>query len=129
MKKHILTLLVVFIFGLITFSQTKEGDINIESSPKIEALIAKKVKYNKSNPKIKGYRIQLFSGSETGARNTRNKYLALFPNSSTSIDWDSPQWKVRVGKYLTRLEVDRAYEEIKIAFNFAVIVENLEFRL
>jgi hypothetical protein len=105
------------------FSQIDKGTIAIESSPAIKTIVTKRINYNKSNPKIDGYRIQLFNGSESGAVNTRNRFSALFPNTATSIDWDSPEWKVRVGKYKTRLAVDKAVDEIKKAFGNAIVVE------
>ena len=123
MKYKILSILTIVFTCFLSFSQIQEGTITINSSPEIKSIITKKISYNKSNPSIKGYRIQLFNGSESGANGTRNKFSALFPNIPTSIDWDSPEWKVRVGKYRTRLEVDKAVEEIKLTFGNAIVVE------
>jgi len=122
-KNVILTLILVIFTNFFGFSQIEEGVVTVESSPEIKTIINKKINYNKSNPSIEGYRIQLFNGNESGANDTRNKFLALFPNTPTSLDWDSPEWKVRVGKYKTRLEVDKAIEEIKKAFGYAIVVK------
>jgi hypothetical protein len=122
--KYKIQFIIAFLFVCnYGYSQITEGTLEVNSSSEIKKLIQKKISYNNSNPKIKGYRIQLFNGSESGANNTRNKFLALFPNATTSVDWDSPEWKVRVGKYKTRLEVDKAVEEIKLAFGNAIVIE------
>jgi len=118
----LLNLIFVIFFCLVGFSQT-EGTITIESSSKIKSIIAKKIEYNKTNPKINGYRIQLFNGSETGAIKVLGKFNALFPDTPTSIDWVTPEWRVRVGKYKTRLEADKVYEEIKLTFGSAMIIK------
>lgn len=122
--KHKTQFIIAFLLICCSgYSQIKEGTLEVHSSADIKNLIQKKINYNNSNPKVKGYRIQLFNGSESGANRTRNKFLALFPNATTSVDWDSPEWKVRVGKYKTRLEVDKAIEEIKLAFGNAIVIE------
>ncbi|MCF6349540.1 MAG: SPOR domain-containing protein [Flavobacteriaceae bacterium] len=121
--KHKKIFALALLINFISFSQIDEGTVTIESSSAIKAIVAKKIKYNKSNPKIDGYRIQLFNGSESSAVSIRNKFIALFPDTATSIDWDSPEWKVRVGKYSTRLSVDKAIVEIKKTFTNAIVVE------
>jgi hypothetical protein len=127
-NKIYLSLLICLFIGFCSFSQVEKGTINIESSVSIKNLMTKKVNYNKSNPRIDGFRIQLFNGSESGANSTRSRFLALYPNETISVDWDSPEWKVRVGKYKTRLDVDRALEKIKLAFQYAIVV-NMKIRI
>lgn len=123
LKNKTLNLIVLIFTCFIGFSQIEEGSVIIDSSTEIKTVVSNKIKYNKSNPKVDGYRIQLFNGSESGAINTRGKFAALFPETPTSVDWDSPEWKVRVGKYSTRLAVDKAIDEIKKTFGNAIVVE------
>lgn len=108
---------------MFAYSQTQEGNINIDCSSEINSLITKKISYNKEQHIIDGYRIQLFYGSENGVANARNKFVSLFPNTTTYIDYESPEWKVRVGNYKTRLEADRALQEIILSFGDAIVIE------
>ncbi len=122
--KHITFSLLLFILSSkLTFSQNNNGHISIDCSPEINTLIAKKINYNKENHTIDGYRIQLFYGSENGVNSARNKFRALFPNTATYVDYESPEWKVRVGNYKTRLEADRALQEIILNFGDAIVIE------
>ncbi len=123
MKQQIYIFLF-FLFSLFSgFSQTQTGTIHIDASSEINTLITKKIDYNKENRTVDGYRIQLFYGSENGVSSVRNKFASLFPNTATYVDYESPEWKVRVGNYKTRLEADRALQEIILNFGDAIVIE------
>jgi hypothetical protein len=51
--------------------------------------------------------------------------MSLFPNTKIKIQFFSPEWKVLIGNYKTRLEVDRALMEVKEAFPNAIPVTDL----
>ena len=97
-----------------------EGVVHIQSSEKIKLLIAKKRAYNKNIKKVKGYKIQLFYGSEQAAYRVRDKFSSVFPDTSIQIKFFSPEWKVWVGSYKTKLEVDRVLKDIKETFPSAI---------
>jgi hypothetical protein len=119
--KHFIFCLLVFL-GISVFSQ-KNGVINIDTPSDVKAIIQKRISYNKSNSKTKGYRIQIYYGSENGAMAAKNKFSELFPNTSTYIEYDSPDWKVKVGNFKTKLEADKAREEILLVFDGAFVLE------
>lgn len=120
------TSLLSFIFiALLTFTslaQQKEGELQIETSAKIDAVVAQKKQYNKNLESIKGYRIQLFYGSEKSAYKIKDEFRALFPDITTKIIFSSPQWKVQVGNFITRLEADRTLISIKKEYPGAIIL-------
>lgn len=122
-KNNIINTFFIFLFSIIGHSQIQEGVINVDVPPSIKSVITKKIAYNKTQPRIEGYRIQLFYGSESGAIKTRNEFLAAFPNTATYIEYDSPDWKVRVGNYKTRLDVDKSIGEIKAIFGNAIVLK------
>ncbi|MCB0475351.1 MAG: hypothetical protein KDC69_06730, partial [Flavobacteriaceae bacterium] len=62
------TLILALFISLISNAQ-QNGTVNIQSGAKINAVIAKKRAYNKEK-EIKGFKIQIFNGSEQGAYNT-----------------------------------------------------------
>ncbi len=113
---------VFFLIGMLSYAQ-ETAKITIDSSPEIKKLIENKIAYNKTHQTQKGYRIQLFYGSESGAINTRANFTSLFPNTATYIDYEAPDWKVKVGNFKTRLEADKALEEIKLAFGNAFVLK------
>ncbi|MGB5363714.1 MAG: hypothetical protein WBN17_10460 [Aureibaculum sp.] len=110
-----------FLFSNQVFSQN-EGKLEIQSSEKIKNIIKQKEAYNKQLKNIKGFKIQLFNGSEQGAYKTREDFSTMFPDIEIKIQFFSPEWKVRVGNYKNRLDADRALFEIKQAFPGAIIL-------
>jgi len=100
-----------------------DGIIKVESSPKIKNLIKNKIDYNSTNTSEKNYHIQIFYGSENGAIRTQNKFRELFPNTSTSLEFDSPNWKIKVGNYRTRLIADKHLQKIKLEFEGAIVLK------
>lgn len=115
--KHIFlsTLLFLFIGTSSSFSQSQNND-----NEKIESLIAKKRAYNKRYGS--GFRIQLYNGSETSAKQIRAKFRVLHNKVSTYLKFDSPDWKVHIGNYKTKLEADKALLLFKDDFTSAIVI-------
>ena len=123
-KFKIYTLFTIVFCMLLSFqsnAQQTEGTVKIESTTEIDDMIAQKKEYNESSGTIKGYKIQLFYGNEKDAYEVKGEFKAIFPEISTKIIFSSPEWKVQVGNYKTRLEADNALVEIKIDFPNAII--------
>jgi len=128
LNKYTILIAAMYMLGSASLAAQNEGSIHIESSENIKHLIAKKRTYNKNKRKIKGYKIQLFYGNEQGAYKIRDKFSEAFPDITTEIRFFSPEWKVWVGSYKTKLEADFALKEIKEAsfnaFVFATEIKN-----
>ena len=119
-KHFIISLALALIFSFSSQAQ-EEGVIKVESSESVKALIAKKLAYNKSLSFIEGFKIQLFYGSEQGAIKVKEDFNSVFPKIESELKFHSPDWKVWVGSYKTRLEADNALVEIKEGFPSAII--------
>ncbi|GAB5401740.1 MAG: hypothetical protein Aureis2KO_33250 [Aureisphaera sp.] len=96
--------------------------VTVNQDEKIPQLLELKKEMEKDNEFTDGYTIQLYSGSlrtaNTVISNYRNKY-AQWP---ASIEYETPNYKVWVGNYSNRLEVDRALLEIHRNFPNALPV-------
>ncbi len=120
-KASLISFAICLFFSALSFAQQTEGIVRIESSAKIDKLLAQKKEYNRNLKTLKGFKIQLFYGNEKGAYEINDEFKALFPEISTKIVFSSPEWKVQVGNYKTRLEADRSLVEIKIEYPSAII--------
>ena len=121
-NKNLFYLLLLSFFFAVNVTAQTEGVIKVESNERIKQLIAKKRAYNKNLTYVKGYKIQLFYGSEKGATSVKDKFNEVFPRVKSELRFDSPDWKVWVGSYKERLEADRALAEIKEGFPSAIIL-------
>ncbi|MEZ4842579.1 MAG: SPOR domain-containing protein [Flavobacteriaceae bacterium] len=121
-RKYTIFIIAIFGFTCSEIYAQKQGVVTVESSPEIKQLIQQKKDYNKSITEVKGFKIQLFYGSEQGAYRIRDEFSSLFPDTEVKIEFSRPDWKVKAGNYKTRLEADRALKEIKEEFSNAIVL-------
>ena len=127
LNKYTILIAAFCLLSSANLTAQSEGTIHIQSSENIKHIIAKKRAYNKNVIKIKGYKIQLFYGNEQRAYKVRDKFSEAFPDIKTEIRFFSPEWKVWVGSYKTKLEADFALKEIKEAsFNAFVFATEIK---
>lgn len=82
----------------------------------IDKIMELKKEHQRLNPKIDGYKVQLYNGDESNAYSVRTKFLTLFPDMKVEITYKAPEWKVQVGNFRTRLEADKSLLKIKEQF-------------
>jgi hypothetical protein len=114
-NKRILIYFLVVLFGGILSSNAQTT-----TSEEVKSLIKKKRAFNKKNGY--GFRIQLDNGLETPVKTTQEKFKLEFPEIKTYILFESPEWKVQVGDYKTRIEADKNLRDIKRKFPAAIVV-------
>lgn len=85
----------------------QEGKVTIEQDGRIAKLLEIKKALNKTDDGEKRYRIQIYNGTLSGARNMATGFKSRFPEWPCDIRFETPNYKVWVGKYRARLEADR----------------------
>ena len=91
----------------------------------IEKLLQKNHKKNYEKLGIKGFCVQIYSGeSREKAQTIKYQFMKNF-NDIASIEYIriSPNWKVRVGKYRTKLEAKKLQSIIQEKYPGAYITE------
>lgn len=85
---------------------------------------------NKNIRYAQGYRVQIYSGnSSEDANRARDKSYSLFPDITPHIVYIQPNFRVKVGDFIDKLEAQRVYVALKIDFPTALIVpERIEIR-
>ncbi len=88
---------------------------------RIDSILSLKKEMMK-NHKIKSfYTIQLFSGSKEGAIKTREDYYKKEYSNEITIEYETPNYKVWVGKFRTKLEADKVFNAIKKDYPYALV--------
>lgn len=100
----------------------EKGTVNINQDEKLVKVLALKKEINRTQGSGNIYRIQIYSGSLSGAQNAIKSFRKDFPNITHISDWDYPNYKVYVGSYRTSIQADKMLIEIRkkypIAFKF-----------
>ncbi len=121
LKFFILLVFIVFLQNNLE-AQTEEGTVRIESSAHIDQMLAQKKNYNKSLDKFQGFKIQIYYGSEKECYEVKEEFKSLYPDIATSIIFSTPQWKLQIGNYRTRLEADHSMVGIKKEYPSAIVL-------
>lgn len=125
---RILTILntTIFIAALTISSQksfAQDGKINIQQNPKFEQLLNEKRKINSSIAVNERYKIQVFSGVAEKAKKTLIECRQNFSNLDGTIIFSTPNYKVWIGNFKSRIEAERNLIEIKKAYPNAYLIK------
>lgn len=119
-KSLVLFTLVLIISTTSVFSQ--QGTLQVNQNEKITELLRIKSNLSKENKLSDDYTIQLFYGELKEANLIIREYNRTESTWPATIEYETPNYKVWVGNYLTRLEADRALIEIKKEFPNAFVL-------
>lgn len=110
------TLAAIVAIVAATASHAQEGQVTIHQDETIATLLDQKTEMTRDGVIGDRYRIQLFSGDNNQASKVIKEYRSLFPEYSSTIVFETPNYKVWVGNFRTSLEADRALLQIKKSF-------------
>lgn len=94
----------------------QQGSVSVVEDPQISKLLALKKSLEKDNKLTDGYTIQLYYGERSSANEAYRKYKNSFAAWPASIEYETPNYKVWVGNFTTRLEADQALVVIQEKF-------------
>ena len=103
-------LFTIFLIGFAFLGSSQEGTINIEQDVKIEQLIEI---YKDANASSGYYQIQVGFGGHEYAQNLKSKIEIDFAGWYSKIDFKEPTYRVRLGKFKTKMEAQRKLIEVR----------------
>jgi len=118
----------LFIFSLLAAlfmgnMQAQEGTVTIKQDEKIPELLMLKKKLEKENKLSDKYTIQLYYGELNRAQRIRANYRNKYGSWPSSIEYETPNYKVWVGNFASRIDADRALLEVKRNFPEAFVLQ------
>ena len=107
-------LLLFSLFSITTNTITAQNsNLNVNQDPKFEQLLNEKRKSNTNLAYSDRYKIQIFNGASEGAKKTLNDFRQEFKNIDGTIIFNTPNYKVWVGNFRTRMEAERNLADIQ----------------
>lgn len=106
------------------FRKTSENfDPNADVTDLLNTKLDTLAENNKKIRYVNGYSIQVYSGSSsTEAYAARDTARVVLPEIRTDVEYKQPIYKVRVGRFTERLEVQRTLLKLKPKFPDAISV-------
>ena len=118
-KSNIYLSLTILLIGFNLMAQ--EGTVTINQDREIEELLKIKKSIETNSDR---YKIQIYSGlSRSAAEKARSEFNENYSDWRTSIEFETPNFKIWVGDFRNRLDADRALIRIKKTFINAFIFQ------
>jgi hypothetical protein len=123
LEKKIIPLAAIFTFFTSDFCLSQNTKFNINSTISIDQLINEKRKVNPSISLNERYKIQIFSGENEKAKKIIIQFKQEFKNIDATIIFKTPNYKVWVGSFKTRMEAERNLIEIKKKYKNVLLIK------
>jgi hypothetical protein len=91
-------------------------------TPQLDALLDTIAQINKIKRFVDGFTIQVYSGKREEAMNVKRQMNTAVPQIESEVFFTEPIYRVKAGKYFTRLQAQEDYLHIKKIFPAAIIV-------
>ena len=105
------------------------GNIRLIQDDKVDLLVSKHIQINQNRNGIDGFRIQIFfdsgNNSKTRARSIYESFLMKYPGVEAYLTFKTPNYKVRIGDFRTKLDAQRFLNGIIADYPNAWIIEDL----
>jgi hypothetical protein len=101
----------------------QEQNITVKQDPKFEQLLNEKQKINASINTNDTYKIQIFSGKSDEAKKTLSAFKREFNSIDGTIIFQTPNYKVLVGNFKTRIEAERNLAEIRKSYKSVFLLK------
>ena len=101
----------------------QDQNLTLNQDPKFEQLLNDKRKINTSISTNDTYKIQIFSGKSDEAKKTLSDFKRENSNIDGTIIFNTPNYKVMVGNFKTRIEAERNLAEIKKRYKLVFLIK------
>ena len=123
LSKHNLLYFFILSSFFCLSSRAQDGKTSVSVDPKIDQLLKEKRKLNTGLFLNEGYKIQIFYGNSEESKKKLQEFKKEFKDLDGTIIFNSPNYKVWIGNFKTRIEVERAMLDIKKKYPTALIIK------
>lgn len=98
-------------------------EARVTVNKQLDAVLDSIDQINLNRKYIEGYTIQVYSGTnKDDALNVKKQLTISVPHLTSEVQYEQPNFKVRSGRYYTRLEAQKDFNQIKKFFPAAIVV-------
>ena len=127
MKRVIIYLLLAMVASNI-YAQ-KRGTFQIVGDRKVSHLVDTHIEFNERVKTIPGFRIQIASvsgnNSKSKAFTIKEQFMSEYPEIKAYLIFDEPNFKVKVGDFVSKLDAFVFLQKIKSQYPCSIIKDNV----
>lgn len=116
---------VLVVLSVILFNQLN-AQVTIEKDPRIDQLVKNQSQIipPATSPQISGYRIQLsFDQSKSVIDEQRARFVAMFPKVDTYVEYNAPNYFLKVGDFRSQLEAENIKAQVQAQFPLSFVIK------
>ena len=121
--KNLKFIFFLFINFFISFSYAQEGKITIHQDNKLINLMELKKAVNKEDFTSGQFTVQIFNGTYEEGDRLMKEIILEDKFKDVYISFETPYYKIRIGKYISKIEAIKELEKIKKTFPAAFILK------
>lgn len=119
MNRFGLAFLFALLGGFVLHAQ--RGQVSIVQDPEIDRLLDV---YKEAKANAEYFTIQVGFGTYDFAEELRDEVSIEFPEYKPNIVFDSPTYRVHIGKFSNRLEAEKKFLEVRRKFPGALLLKS-----
>ena len=111
--------IIPFLFSLMIFQtvHAQQGKVEVIADKRIDLLIDKHKYYNRHQPVLEGWRVQIFfdagANSKRKATEVQNRFTSNHQGTEAYLSFKEPYYRIRVGDFRSRIEAEGFLQKIK----------------
>ena len=106
-----------------TPKQTKYVEPRYAVNTKLDTVLDSIDRFNRSKQFIDGFTIQIYAGlKREDALNAKKNLASSLPDLQSEVVYAQPNFRVKVGKYYTRIDAQKDYVAVKKYFPTAIVI-------
>lgn len=113
------------VVSLAQLNLQKKGSLTVVMEPDVEWLLETYKGMNSSKKELTGYRVQIFNGKRQQMMKLRSEFVDVFPNVPVYNLYESPEYKLQVGDFRTRLEAENFLRQVNAEFGSGFVVKTM----
>jgi hypothetical protein len=103
--------------------QTQYVEPKYAVNKKLDTVLDSIDRYNTSREFINGFTIQIYAGlKREEALNAKKNLTSSLPQLNSEVEYSQPSFRVKVGKYYSRIDAQRDYVAVKKYFPTAIVI-------
>ncbi len=107
---------------VVTIKKTTAELPNRHDNVQMDTLMSALYEFNKTVKSVQGYRISVYSGSDRQEAQKIENNIERNLQERADMSYDKPNFRVRVGSFIQRLEAYKTYKKLHKVYPNAIIV-------
>jgi hypothetical protein len=103
--------------------QTQYVEPKYAVNKKLDTVLDSIDRYNRAKEFIDGFTIQIYAGlKREDALNAKKNLASSLPDIPSEVEYAQPNFRVKVGKYYSRIDAQKDYVAVKKYFPTAIVI-------